>query len=109
MSQATFQWDDALLLDSQLTDDDIYTYVTLTDCELPIRKGPLTPINEGYANATGANRTEKCASLVRDIEGERPSAAAQARELWLQTEILWTRFPDFIRALCAAASSRSGA
>ena len=32
---------------SQLTDDDIYTYVTLTDCELPIRKGPLTPINEG--------------------------------------------------------------
>ena len=55
---------------SQLTDDDIYTYVTLTDCELPIRKGPLTPINEGYANATGANRTEKCASLVRDIEGE---------------------------------------
>ena len=31
----------------QLTDDDIYTYVTLTDCELPIRKGPLTPINEG--------------------------------------------------------------
>ena len=54
----------------QLTDDDIYTYVTLTDCELPIRKGPLTPINEGYANATGANRTEKCASLVRDIEGE---------------------------------------
>ena len=46
---------------------------------------------------------------LRDIEGERPSAAAQARELWLQTEILWTRFPDFIRALCAAASSRSGA
>lgn len=53
----------------ELTDEDIYTYVTLTDCELPIRKGPLTPINEGYANATGANRTEKCASLVRDIEG----------------------------------------
>ncbi len=34
-----------------------------------------------------------------DIEGERPSLAAQARELWLQTENLWTLYPQFIEAL----------
>ena len=54
---------------SELTDDDIYTYVTLADVELPVRKGPLTPINEGYANAGGANRTEKAAVLLHDIQG----------------------------------------
>lgn len=52
-----------------LTDNDLYTYITLEACELPIRKGPLTPLNEGYTNATNANRTDKFASLVRDIEG----------------------------------------
>lgn len=36
---------------------------------------------------------------LQDIESERPSVQAQARELWLQTEHLWTRFPDFIEAL----------
>ena len=36
---------------------------------------------------------------LKDIESEHPSAEAQARELWLQTEHLWTRFPDFIEAL----------
>ncbi|EKC44348.1 hypothetical protein OBE_17529, partial [human gut metagenome] len=33
------------------------------------------------------------------IESERPSVQAQARELWLRTENLWTLFPDFIAAL----------
>ena len=32
-------------------------------------------------------------------ESERPSVQAQARELWLRTENLWTLFPDFIAAL----------
>ncbi|MFI3318106.1 MAG: tetratricopeptide repeat protein [Rikenellaceae bacterium] len=39
---------------------------------------------------------------LSDIEGERPSLAAQARELWLQTENLWAIHPKFIEALCQA-------
>ncbi|ANH81629.1 hypothetical protein A8C56_12140 [Niabella ginsenosidivorans] len=52
-----------------LTDDDIYTYTTLTDCELPIRKGPLTPVNEGYTILYNANRTTKYPLLMRDRNG----------------------------------------
>ena len=33
----------------ELTDDDVYTYVTLTDCEIPVRKGPLSPISYAYS------------------------------------------------------------
>lgn len=32
----------------ELTPEDIYTWVSLKDCEFPIRKGALTPFNEGY-------------------------------------------------------------
>lgn len=39
---------------------------------------------------------------LRDIESEHPTAAAQARELWLQTENLWSLWPVFIDALRAA-------
>jgi hypothetical protein len=42
------------------------------------------PVTEGY---------------LADIDGERPSPEALARELWLQTEHLWLLFPDFIEAL----------
>ena len=38
-------------------------------------------------------------TYLRDIESERPSQAAQARELWLQTENLWTLWPGFVEAL----------
>ena len=55
---------------SELTDMDIYTWVTLADCELPVRKGSLTPINEGYARNTGANRETKYPMLVRDKNGD---------------------------------------
>lgn len=40
-------------------------------------------------------------AYLRDIEGERPSVVAQARELWLQTENLWTQWPAFPEALRA--------
>jgi len=50
-----------------LTDDDVYTYVTLKDVELPVRKGAITPINEGYSIGTGANRISKYPLMVRDI------------------------------------------
>ncbi len=54
---------------SELTDSDIYTYVTLTDCEFPIRKGSLTPINEGYGHAANQQRIGKFPLLMRDIDG----------------------------------------
>ncbi len=38
-------------------------------------------------------------AYLRDIESERPSAAAEARELWLKTENLWRLHPDFIASL----------
>lgn len=39
------------------------------------------------------------ADYLRDIEGASPSAGAQARELWLRTENLWRRHPEFVAAL----------
>ena len=40
-------------------------------------------------------------AYLRDIESERPSVQAQARELWLRTENLWVLWPRFIEALQA--------
>ena len=54
---------------SELAPADIYTYVTLKDCELPVRKGSLTPVNEGYTMAFEANKIGKYPTLVRDAEG----------------------------------------
>lgn len=54
---------------AQLKDSDIYTRVTLTDCEFPIRKGGLTPLNEGYTNLYKVDRVTKFASLLRDKDG----------------------------------------
>lgn len=54
---------------SALKDSDIYTRVTLTDCEFPVRKGGLTPLNEGYTSLYKTDRVTKFASLVRDKEG----------------------------------------
>ena len=51
----------------ELTDADLYTYVTLKDVEIPMRKGALTPVNEGYAIGTGAHRLSKYPLLLRDI------------------------------------------
>ena len=36
---------------------------------------------------------------LADIDSPNPSPEALARELWLQTEHLWTLFPDFIERL----------
>ncbi|MFI3264437.1 MAG: tetratricopeptide repeat protein [Rikenellaceae bacterium] len=36
---------------------------------------------------------------LTDIESQRPSPEAQARELWLKTETLWETCPQFIKAL----------
>ena len=39
------------------------------------------------------------AAYLASIESERPTVEAEARELWLQTENLWARWPEFIRGL----------
>lgn len=54
-----------------------------------------------YAEFTAADHPAD-EHYLHEIAGERPGAAARARELWLQTEVLWSRFPDFIDALRAA-------
>ena len=52
-----------------LKDSDIYTYVTLLDCEIPVRKGCLTPVNEGYTRLFNSNRVSKFPIIIRDIKG----------------------------------------
>ncbi|MDR2891007.1 MAG: tetratricopeptide repeat protein [Alistipes sp.] len=39
------------------------------------------------------------AAYLTDIDSEKPSPEALARELWLQTEHLWAQFPEFIDTL----------
>lgn len=55
---------------NELTDADVYTYVTLKDVEFPVRKGSLVPVNDGYTVATNANRFSQYPRLVRDINGD---------------------------------------
>lgn len=40
-------------------------------------------------------------AYLRAIESEHPSVEAEARELWLRTESLWLRWPEFIEQLKA--------
>ena len=54
---------------ADLTDADLYTFVTLKACEIPIREGGLTPINEGYASVYGAGRIDCYPRLIRDEKG----------------------------------------
>lgn len=74
---------------SELTDDDIYTYVTLKDCELPIRKGSFTPVNEGYTILFNASRISKYPLLMRDIKGSNIFMMVNMDVPWRRTgEIL---------------------
>ena len=54
----------------ELTDDDVYTRVILTDVELPVRKGGLTSVNEGYTRYSKSHRVSKFPVLVRCVDGE---------------------------------------
>lgn len=55
---------------ADLTDDDIYTYVQLQNVEIPVRKGDLMPVNEGYTIAANAHRFAKYPRLIRDSNGD---------------------------------------
>ena len=54
---------------NELTDDDMFTFVTLKDCEIPMRKGPFMPVNEGYTPVNTYNRCAKYPMLIRDVRG----------------------------------------
>lgn len=53
-----------------ITDEDIFTYVKLKDVEIPVRKGDLMPVNEGYTIAANGHRLVKFPRLIRDINGD---------------------------------------
>lgn len=46
-----------------------------------------------------ATEHEITPEYLSDIESRRPTAAAEARRLWLRTEALWREFPEFTVAL----------
>ena len=48
----------------ELTDEDIYSFVTLKDCEIPIRKGPFVPIDTRHIYVINSYPMP-----VRDIRG----------------------------------------
>ena len=52
-----------------ITDDDIFTYITVKDCELPVRKGPLTPVSEQFTREKEADKVAKFGILLHDICG----------------------------------------
>ncbi|MCQ2155709.1 MAG: DUF5689 domain-containing protein [Bacteroidales bacterium] len=54
---------------TELTDEDINTLVKIKDCEIAMRKGPFTPVNEGYTSLCTYNRLAKFPILIRDIKG----------------------------------------
>lgn len=54
---------------TELTDDDVYTYVTLKDVELPVRKGSLLPLNGGYTSEFSSGVMSKYPTLVHGSDG----------------------------------------
>lgn len=54
---------------NELSDDDMYTFVELRDCEFPIRKGSLTPLQDGYTLSNNNHYMSKYPRLMRDIDG----------------------------------------
>ena len=53
----------------ELDDSDINTLVKIKDCEIAMRKGPFTPVNEGYTSIKSYNRLAKYPILIRDKKG----------------------------------------
>ncbi len=67
----------------------------LPDGEVRNFKNRFTPYYNEFVAADHPADQE----YLSDIESERPTLAAQARELWLRTETLWEQYPEFIEAL----------
>ncbi len=63
---------------AELTDNDVYTFVTLKNCEFPIHKGSFTPFNEGYCPSYNVQRVDRYPLLMHDNQG---------RSMFLMTNI----------------------
>ncbi len=76
---------------------------TLPEGELKRFRSRFTPY---FAEFVAAEHPAD-GDYLRDIESEHPTVAAQARELWLQTESLWQLWPGFIEELKKTAERES--
>ena len=68
---------------SELTDADVYTLVTLTDCELPIRKGPYVPINLKHYGVMN-----KYPMVIRDKEGSDMHMVVNTTCTWHRNSLM---------------------
>lgn len=62
---------------SELTDADVYTFVTLKDCEIPIRKGPFMPIDIRLSSVIN-----RYPMVIRDIEGSTMHLMTNLTAAW---------------------------
>lgn len=62
---------------AELTDEDIYTFVTLKDCEIPIRKGPFMPIDIRLSSVIN-----RYPMVIRDIEGSTMHLMTNLTAAW---------------------------
>lgn len=62
---------------SELTDADIHTFVTITDCEIPIRKGPFFPIDLRHTYVIN-----RYPMVIRDIEGSTMHLMSNITASW---------------------------
>ncbi len=68
---------------------------TLSEPDLKLFKSRYAPYYDEFIAEVHPSDDK----YLSDIESEKPSSAALARELWLKTEILWEQSPEFIEAL----------
>lgn len=61
----------------ELTDDDVYTFVTLRDCEIPIRKGPFVPIDIRHNHVI-----HSYPMVIRDINGDNAHLITNLSAAW---------------------------
>lgn len=62
---------------ASLTDGDIYTYVRLRDCEIPVRKGPFVPIDIRHTALM-----HSYPMVIRDINGDNSHIMTNLSAAW---------------------------
>lgn len=69
---------------ANLTSDDLYTYVTLKDCEFPVCEGSFSLVNEnyGYLGTTGYTFIDMYPLAVRDTQGGHLYCLTNFRAPW---------------------------
>lgn len=70
--------------------------------EIPAAKEALNRLKHKFADIYSefaGDSHEVTENYLMDIESDRPTNAALARELWLQTEHIWNAQPEFLKFL----------